>query len=459
MTEASIKNDRFSELNEDLIHLIMSKLSDLDATRMSTLSKRFFSLWLSFPVIDLDFSVFNGTPQDFYGFVRRSLRRDPQALVPERLTASYFPLFIADIKLTREIVQFCLDLPIKHLHLLCGCGGCSFPTSLFSADHIKTLELESFNLEPRHLVLNCPSIEDFDLSDCWGLQSIEISSSVKLIHTIRLHHCKGLESVHVNLTGTTLGSFSCVFAKKTRCDINLSLASRKSLKFLDLRHVGVPENWFNEYVPQFVSLEILKLKYCGPLRNMSIGTNNHHLKSLVLRKCDPIENIVIAAPNLESFRYRGISYIYRPEISIRGCTFVKNLYMTNLCITNEWIQENICGLQFLEDLKFAYSRFVFDEPIKFASLTSLKLIFCHIAEEIEAPYLESFTNKWSLQPNSSPPLLLTSPNFDKVYLQLDGNLMDFICCFGHCNTLFMFLTETVKLFQRFVQFSLFTYLN
>ncbi|GMN39322.1 hypothetical protein TIFTF001_008552 [Ficus carica] len=291
MTEASIKNDRFSELNEDLIHLIMFKLSDLDATRMSTLSKRFFSSWLSFPVIDLDFSVFNGTPQDFYRFVRRSLRRDPQALVPESFTASNFPLQTGDFKLSREtvkrIVQFCLDLPIKHLHLLCG-GGCSFPTSLFSADHIKTLELESFNLEPRHLVLNCPSIEDFDVSHCTGLQSIEICSSVKLIHTIRLHKCNGLESVHVNLTGTTLGSFSCGFANKTRCDINLILASRKSLKLLELRHVDVTENWFNEHVPQFVALEILKLEYCGPLRNMSIGTNNHHLKSLELHNYDPI---------------------------------------------------------------------------------------------------------------------------------------------------------------------------
>lgn len=202
------------------------------------------------------------------------------------------------------------------------------------------------------------------------------------------------------------------------------LASRKSLKLLELSYVDVTENWFNEHVPQFVSLEILKLEYCGPLRNMSIGTNNHHLKSLVLRNYDPIENIVIAAPNLESFRYRGISYLYRPEISIRGCTFVKNLNMSNLCITNEWIQENICGLQFLEDLKFSYSRFAFDEPIKlcFASLRSLKLKYCHMAMEIEAPNLVSFTNKGSLQPNSSPSLVLTSPNL-------------------------MFLTEPVKLLK------------
>ncbi|GMN39323.1 hypothetical protein TIFTF001_008553 [Ficus carica] len=61
--------------------------------------------------------------------------------------------------------------------------------------------------------------------------------------------------------------------------------------------------------------------------------------------------------------------------------------------------------------------------------------------EIEAPNLVSFTNKGSLQADSSPSLALIFPNINEVYLELDSNLMDFIRFFGHCKTLSMFLTE------------------
>ncbi|KAF3448296.1 hypothetical protein FNV43_RR09009 [Rhamnella rubrinervis] len=48
--------DRISELPEDVIHRIMKFLHKAeDATRISILSKKFFSIWCSFSALDFDF--------------------------------------------------------------------------------------------------------------------------------------------------------------------------------------------------------------------------------------------------------------------------------------------------------------------------------------------------------------------------------------------------------------------
>ena len=46
--------DRISSLPEDIIHHVMSFLSTVEVTQTSVLSKRFNSIWSTFPVIDFD---------------------------------------------------------------------------------------------------------------------------------------------------------------------------------------------------------------------------------------------------------------------------------------------------------------------------------------------------------------------------------------------------------------------
>ncbi|MFS7942119.1 putative F-box domain, leucine-rich repeat domain superfamily, F-box-like domain superfamily [Helianthus anomalus] len=50
-----------SDLPESIVHHIMSFLTTVDVTRLSILSKKFISLWGSYPVIEFDQKMFART--------------------------------------------------------------------------------------------------------------------------------------------------------------------------------------------------------------------------------------------------------------------------------------------------------------------------------------------------------------------------------------------------------------
>ncbi|XP_074282040.1 uncharacterized protein LOC141606698 [Silene latifolia] len=83
--------DRISELPDFILHLILSMLDTKEAGRASVLSKRWYDVWSSIPVLDFRFQYFKGdwdrskydfnvyydtgTLQSFLGFIDRTMRR------------------------------------------------------------------------------------------------------------------------------------------------------------------------------------------------------------------------------------------------------------------------------------------------------------------------------------------------------------------------------------------------
>ena len=174
--------DRFSDLPEPIIHHIVSFVPTKYAARTSALSKRFRSAWLSFPVIDFDATLFPGryrdTTSQFTTFVRDALnRRDPNACLEKLRIRGLFD----GSTFNHWLVNYALDKHVKQIYLFDDSYvDTCLPQRMFCANSIRVLELKGFKVEVPDLILSCPLIEDFRVTNCSGLKSIRVSGAKKL---------------------------------------------------------------------------------------------------------------------------------------------------------------------------------------------------------------------------------------------------------------------------------------
>ncbi|KAF3431721.1 hypothetical protein FNV43_RR26456 [Rhamnella rubrinervis] len=67
-----------------------------------------------------------------------------------------------------------------------------FPEAIFSAGQIISLDLRGLRLEPPHITLSCPSIENFSLEDCHVLELIDEWTGQEWLHSCVLHNVEKL---------------------------------------------------------------------------------------------------------------------------------------------------------------------------------------------------------------------------------------------------------------------------
>ncbi|XP_015876321.3 F-box/LRR-repeat protein 25 [Ziziphus jujuba] len=258
-------NDRISDLPEPIIHHIMSFLpSTLDATHMSSLSKKFFSTWRSFPELVFDFGSFanlrrvkktsNIKIHMFLNWVYDSIqsRLLNDTTTPccfERLTF-WGPLdgFKSEDYRVEKLLDFAVEKKVKDLDLsgelkyydyVRESKPYSFPVdhAIFSASSVRNLKLQGFRLKQKDLTFNFPSVESFSLKNCCGFKSIKLSGTK--LREVKLESCEGLRKIDIDAT-ETLESF-CFGGVKEKCVIGLS--SAKFHKSLELR----TENFVDEF--------------------------------------------------------------------------------------------------------------------------------------------------------------------------------------------------------------------
>lgn len=320
--------DRISSLPEDIIHHVMSFLSTVEVTQTSVLSKRFNSIWSTFPVIDFDeYSFLIGTPSidlrdqskidEFLNFVDNSLqhRRSNISLKRFRLWVA-FCYVKSDPRINRSI-DFALESNVQELdldiHLQNGLKYYNLPHRVLAAKSIKVLKLEGCNLGVQDLILNCPLMEDFRLKDCDGLKSIMVSTA-KLL-SLELDCCKDLERIKVN--AQNLQSFFFMPSRRSSvtkpCEINLCAC--EFLKTLKVGGPSITDKWFECHVPKFTLLEMLSLDGCETLQKIKISLQR--LKSIELLRCLSIVDAELDAPNLLSFTYCGWTPPSTPLATLR----------------------------------------------------------------------------------------------------------------------------------------------
>ncbi|KAH7514858.1 hypothetical protein FEM48_Zijuj11G0135100 [Ziziphus jujuba var. spinosa] len=225
-----------SDLPESIIHHIMSFLSALDAIRISVLSKKFFCIWISFPILVFNFELFarrlNKSSKEetnlFLNFVQQSLRiRKLNGVCLEKLIFNAsLRGFKSDCRVD-EMLNYAelnkvRDLSIvdpnfklwQHQKPYCF----RVDHSIFSAKSITNMNLQGFDLKPQDINLNFPSVENFSLTNCCGFRSIELSGPKLKI--VQFDSCNGLKKIHIDAP-KSLVSFSYGGQWK-QCEIDLS---------------------------------------------------------------------------------------------------------------------------------------------------------------------------------------------------------------------------------------------
>ncbi|PON46729.1 F-box domain containing protein [Trema orientale] len=475
--------DLLSELPEEVIHHIMYSLPTLEATRMSVLSKRFFSMWRSLPVIDFDLDQLRShySAKDLIDFVVRSLERRRNYGVLQRLRVSSVrgyddnddkSLLIKDM--LESVINFAIRNKTEELDLDYSTTRKPFyllpmpiKSLLFSSKCLKSLRLGNIYFGGHYnLILTCPLIEDLKLRRCIGLKSIEITSAAQLIRAVNFTDCASLESIRIE-PHSSLQSFTCKCSGHeyyhVSCDTNFNLASLESLKHLHLVSVNITDEWLDYHVSRFVGLESLVLEDCRKIKNILItGENNKSLRKFVFRcRTTPSDaNVRIAAPSIEHLRIDDDGY--PAKLNISGCkSTLRSLCLTLCTVNDEWIRKNLSGFRSLEKFRFrgrsvkvplfekAKHKLYFDS-LKELDLGSELLLSSEL--EIEAPNLESITyTPFRGIDADSAPLRLICPNLTDARLSLQrfGKnlddpvlhkiLIELLRSFGHCKTCSLFV--------------------
>lgn len=200
-----------------------------DITRISILSKKFFSFWSSFPAINFDF--------DFVRVFNKSRIRDTESVLQSvQYTLQHCGLNGNDshsgLKKLKfraplhggferdgnasvvEMINFALQNQVEELDLqVLYKGGplnyqeqfirlSCFPEPVFSTKSIKTLRLNGFNLEAHHVTLSLPLLEDFTVWACSGITSIILCG--EKLKRVDLVDCIGIEKIQVDGLTTSL---------------------------------------------------------------------------------------------------------------------------------------------------------------------------------------------------------------------------------------------------------------
>ncbi|XP_027368597.1 putative F-box/FBD/LRR-repeat protein At1g78760 [Abrus precatorius] len=161
----TVKEDRLSNLPDEVIHSILSFVDATTAVQTSVLSKRWKHLWTSVPVLNL-YDDFFDDPSLFQCFVQQFLaHRDASAKVQGLSFACQAEL--NDGNMVDSIIDYVTQTPvstnIKFISMVAECGIEKLP-QLSLCQSLTTLKLEDIATEIT--TLDFVSLEELYLFDC-----------------------------------------------------------------------------------------------------------------------------------------------------------------------------------------------------------------------------------------------------------------------------------------------------
>ncbi|KAH9767698.1 F-box protein [Citrus sinensis] len=313
--------DRITELPTFIIHHIMSYLSAKEIARTSILSKRWYLFCISFPILEFDQCYFLGKAitlmdisdeKKFMAFVEASLFR----FCKLRFRMQELRLFqsFLDVKgsapLLDKWIGLAVDNGIKDLVLMVHNMTqedtvCILPQTIFSAKSMATLSLFGCRMEQpsdtttirldslkkltlenvyindqmfQKLTNECPSLEDFEISACWGLKNLCVSKAHKLKKLAIYTFYKDIGIVEIVVP---------------------SLQQQ-----LMLTSVWFMDEEFDRFISKFPLLEDLLLRFCRLPEKVKISSNQ--LKNLHFNSCENLKAIDTDTPNLLSFTFSNL---------------------------------------------------------------------------------------------------------------------------------------------------------
>ncbi|KAF2283171.1 hypothetical protein GH714_043501 [Hevea brasiliensis] len=451
------KVDRLTELPESIIHRIISFLSFHDATKTSILSRKFRSIWYSFPTIWFDESHQTGKRSverrskridTFLSYVHDFLRlREPNiALQVFRFRVALTSDFHdkSDDRIDAAIC-YALENYVKELDLdVVGDYNNSrsyyrLPSAVFSARSIAVLKLKGFKLMPQDLILSSKLMEYLAIHGCSGMKTLKVSCDK--LKFVKIDSCDRLEKIE--MAASNMESFSFDGTRKYgelgSFDINFSACI--SLKHLSLENTPITDACLTCGVSGLFMLETLILRHCNSLVNLYLFSLE--LKTMELENCSRLKKIEVVAPNLESFVCNN-GELKTCIINIEACKLLKSIALQGVQITSQWLENNVSDeLALLEDVKLFGCNILGKFKICHKKLKSFQLPQCQLEEaEIDSRNLNSFVCSVGSDPIS---LAVHSPQADvKLFLENRENfvstnwflrLRDVLASMGHCREL------------------------
>lgn len=331
--------DCLSELPDHIIHHILGFLQNpKDAARTSILSKKWKSIWGSFPIFDFDQRCFR--PRDA-GYKSRKLRAKGMDLenfkevvnksLSTRLAAmtsiEKFKLYVFvnrnPFTPLHHWILAAMTKNVKDLEIHVHRRGIShsFPQAALSSKTLTSLKL--FGLKVGHapnvkldnlrvlsiknapvnagvigkFISNCLLMEDFRLVNCTGISKLNISGVPKL-RRVELHKCAALTDVEIDAPNLVTFWFH-----ESLLESKIRLVSCTNLKSFTLNHSFISDEEFQKQLSMYPNLEKLELVECTKLERVTILSDK--IKRLSLLRCFKLEEINIDAPYLTSLEYTG----------------------------------------------------------------------------------------------------------------------------------------------------------
>ncbi|XP_052193778.1 putative F-box protein At1g49610 [Diospyros lotus] len=345
--------DRISDLPDDILHHILSRLSIKEASGTILLSKRWNHVWATLHC--LNFGEISDLGRDekkkLVSFVDQNLmNRREKGISIHRFRMGIwahqeFP-YHAD-----RWIGWLVECNIKELELeLASCGFYDLPRTVFAAKSLTVLSLRCCSMRLpcdadralfpslqklclRHVVVDdrlirslsniCPGLEDLKLVTCFGLRSIKIWGLPKLskLH-LELSYPPDFLKPEVEVIGlNNLQSF--VYNEcHVRCQ-KVDIVSCRSLKSLSLSFAKISDKWFHDLFPKLHLLETLTLWDCFSLKKIHISS--YTLRHLVISGCLKLTKASMDTPNLLSLGYEGLMV----PISLNASASLR----TDLCLS------------------------------------------------------------------------------------------------------------------------------
>ncbi|XP_045812481.1 F-box/LRR-repeat protein 13-like [Trifolium pratense] len=350
-----LDQDRLSSLPKIILHCILSKLPEKDATRTSVLSKAWLDTWYTFPILSFSTSKFMGMsplqPMEdsekmrkmlgFCDYVKKTILR----FRDQSLTIKEFKLHVNSelghiskedvdiwIKLACEcgveVIDYSQYIPVGrcryHVLPICAIEAKSItklvlkgyikidPTFInhsFMFTSLRVLSLQQVLLGDQHaidqLISFCPLIESITLRCCFVIGSGD--GTMEKLKSLSISGIQKLESVDVvGINDVSIDAPSletlCYSPNYFAAPFKIDFDRCKNLKELCMLYVTT-STFLTEQFPKFPFLEILKLSYCKMSERINISSVR--LKVLELSNCSNLKGVNIDAPNLLSFGYIG----------------------------------------------------------------------------------------------------------------------------------------------------------
>ncbi|CAL1393573.1 unnamed protein product [Linum trigynum] len=368
---SATSEDRISDLPDDVLHLILRRMnSPTQAGKTMALSRRWRSLWRSYPVLEFD-------EADCHS--RRGWKICPAAAVAtdylhkftaasiERFSGNQLPIEAFKVSLARE------DVRIKRRRAVILEQLLSLALERERKPGEITMDITGYRLPCRKGILTSGlkilRLTGIKFGSDWRCDDLPPLNSLRLLRLkyVKFNH----ENLLANLIarapfletleyrGSAAGSTKLQVISKLPTNLN-------SLRFLCLENVAIENNdqLFTNLISSSPLLETLELREISKLRKLRVISRLNNLKTIKIGYPLDAERIEIDAPGLETLHLQPLYHevmeikVTAPELrhlELGGSGFTERNVcelLSNLCGGSSLKSLTLLGLDRVEKLNF-----------------------------------------------------------------------------------------------------------